>query len=78
MILARRFNAGISVNDRNLVASATTDVIRRYATMNQILQSLPALKGRAKLIRRSGDARSSEFLLAASAETRRGVPPGVE
>jgi hypothetical protein len=54
MILARRFNAGIGVNNRDLVASATTECFnRRYATQNEPLHTLPALKGRAKFNRRS-------------------------
>ena len=37
MSLARRFNAGIGVNDREIVASATIEYLnRRYATTNQM------------------------------------------
>jgi len=55
MTLARRFNAGITVNNRGLVASATTeDINRRYATRGGNGASMiPALKRRAKFTRRS-------------------------
>jgi hypothetical protein len=52
MSLARRFNAGISVNNTHLVASATTDY---HSSLRDALWNAsgpPALKGRAKFIRR--------------------------
>ena len=54
MTLARRFNAGISAKNTQLVASATAEHInRRDATTDISHSRFPALKGRAKFIRRS-------------------------
>jgi hypothetical protein len=50
MSLARRFNAGISVNDVQLVAAATTEHQPSLRDGLWNASRFPALKGRAKVI----------------------------
>jgi hypothetical protein len=57
MSLARRFNAGISVNDAHLVASATTEHQPSLRDALWNASGLPALKGRAKVISSLRDAK---------------------
>jgi|GEM_PF-2833733 len=52
MTLAVAFKARIAIQKKCLVALATTDINRRYATAGPLGDLFPGLEGRAKLNRR--------------------------